>query len=650
MAILERITRRDDINDPNFTADNRLVFRAIFTADVNNVTADDFNITGITGATIISVVSVNQSDAQYDITIEIANLPAFTGTIGIELANTQNIVNAGNGNPVPTAPPTGRNDTYELTGTAPADTTPPSITSIARQNPGDAVTDADILTFRVTFSEDVQNVDAADFVVNGGTTATVTSVTEVNDGVYDIVVSGGDLADFNGTVGLDLAANQDIADIADNDLPAGEPAIDEVYTVANDNDPAPSLLSIRRLTPDTEATSADTLVFQVTFDEGVQNVDATDFFINGNTTATITNVTAVSDSVYNITVSGGDLASFNGPVGLDLATTQNITDLAGNPLPVVEPPTDETYTVSNTDGESNSALTVLVGNILEITEIGSAQSLNLAINASSNVTIETVKIFSTDAGGNNRIQIGSFSVIEGSVLPVEYTPGFSFSSSDIETGTFFQFEIEEIDLETNTTIVRTATLTSISQTEVSIDFGNGTELVTALADEAAVTNLLLNDAAVIDLTGLTGQSEMTFTVYREAKNDNTVGFYITDFADGRIIIDNLTGATISPGEEGYKEAALAKQLDIQLTGENNEITTFNATIDNGVFLSTYVVVDGVDPFAEGVEVFFSHQGAGSFDQIRQVGTNAFGVEDIIGGGDRDFNDILIEFEARTVVA
>ena len=650
MAVLERITRRDDINDPNFTADNRLVFRAIFTADVNNVTADDFNITGITGATIISVVSVNQGIRLYDITVEVDNLPAFTGTIGLELADDQNIVNAVTSNPVPTAPPTDRNDTYQLTGTDPADTIAPAINSIERQTPGDAVTDADTLTFRVTFSEDVQNVDVADFVVNGDTTATVTGVTEVNDGVYDVVVSGGDLADFNGTVGLDLSNNQDIADLADNDLPAGEPDIDEVYTVNNDDDPAPSIISFRRLTPNTATTSANTLVFQVTFDEGVQNVDANDFSINGGTTATITNVTAVSDSVYNITVSGGDLASFNGSVGLDLAGTQNITDLDDTALPNGEPDVDETYTVDNTTGPggSSSELTVLVGNVLEITEIGSAQSLNLTINASSNVTIETVKVFSTDADGNNRTQIGSFSVIEGSVLPIEYTPGFSFGGDDIATGQFLQFEIEEIDLETNTTVVRTATLTSISETEVSIDFGNGTELVTALADEAAVTNLLLNDAAVIDLTGLTGQSEMTFTVYREAKNDNTVGFYVTDFADGRIIIDDITGATISPGEEGYKEAALAKQLEVQLTGENNKVTTFNATIENGVFLSTYVVVDGVDPSVG--DVFFSHQGAGSFDQIRQVGTNAFGVEDIIGGGDQDFNDLLIEFEARAVVA
>ena len=73
----------------------------------------------------------------------------------------------------------------------------------------------------------------------------------------------------------------------------------------------------------------------------------------------------------------------------------------------------------------------------------------------------------------------------------------------------------------------------------------------------------------------------------------TPRFYTTDFADGRIIVDDLTGATLRPGEDGYEEAALANSLNIRLTGENNQVNTFEATITNGVFLGTYVIVDGV---------------------------------------------------------
>ena len=86
--------------------------------------------------------------------------------------------------------------------------------------------------FRATFSEDVTNVDTGDFAANG-TTATVTAVTPVSSTVYDVTVSGGDLAGLNGTVGLDLAAGQNITDTANNRLPAGEPATDEDYLVDN---------------------------------------------------------------------------------------------------------------------------------------------------------------------------------------------------------------------------------------------------------------------------------------------------------------------------------------------------------------------------------------------------------------------------------
>src|SRR5204863_5226931 len=82
------------------------------------------------------------------------------------------------------------------------DNTAPTLTTVARQTPATSPTNADSLVFRVTFNEAVSNVDTADFIVTGGTTATVTTVAAVSTGVYDITVSGGNLAGFNGTVGL----------------------------------------------------------------------------------------------------------------------------------------------------------------------------------------------------------------------------------------------------------------------------------------------------------------------------------------------------------------------------------------------------------------------------------------------------------------
>ena len=109
----------------------------------------------------------------------------------------------------------------------------------------------------------------------------------------------------------------------------------------------PQLTSFTRQTPLAEDTNADTLVFRATFDEAVQNVSAGDFAATG-TTANISNVNPISTSVYDLTVSGGDLAGYEGAVGIDLSGTQDIEDLAGTGLPGGEPVTDETYELDNT--------------------------------------------------------------------------------------------------------------------------------------------------------------------------------------------------------------------------------------------------------------------------------------------------------------
>ena len=90
------------------------------------------------------------------------------------------------------------------------DTDPPGLTSFARETPATSPTNANTLGFRATFDEDVKNVGTADFAVTG-TTASVSGVNVVSASVYDLTVSGGDLAGFNGTVGINLAGGQCLA-------------------------------------------------------------------------------------------------------------------------------------------------------------------------------------------------------------------------------------------------------------------------------------------------------------------------------------------------------------------------------------------------------------------------------------------------------
>ncbi|WP_330199875.1 beta strand repeat-containing protein, partial [Hyphobacterium lacteum] len=83
------------------------------------------------------------------------------------------------------------------------DTTPPRISSIERLSPASSPTNADSVTWRVTFDEAVQSVTADMFNVTG-TTGTL-SVTNNSNTQTDVTLSGGDMAALDATV--TLAAN-----------------------------------------------------------------------------------------------------------------------------------------------------------------------------------------------------------------------------------------------------------------------------------------------------------------------------------------------------------------------------------------------------------------------------------------------------------
>ena len=116
-----------------------------------------------------------------------------------------------------------------------ADTTAPQVASIAWQTPASSPTNADSLTWRVTFSEAVSNVDTADFAVSGTTaTLSVSAVSGVT-GAYDVTASGGNLPGVTATVTLSIAAGHNIQDAATNALTNTTPtgANDDSYVVDN---------------------------------------------------------------------------------------------------------------------------------------------------------------------------------------------------------------------------------------------------------------------------------------------------------------------------------------------------------------------------------------------------------------------------------
>ena len=163
--------------------------------------------------------------------------------------------------------------------------------------------------------------------------------------------------------GWDCAAGDFIANTSVTRYAVGQFSDWAVGDFAPESTP-PALLFVTRLAPAASPTNADSLVFRVTFDEAVQNVEPTDFEVSGDSTAVVAEINAVSAAIYDVTVSGGDLPAFNGTVGLGLAAGQDITDLSGNPLAAAGPAINQAYTLDNlppsaqiTSGPANGSLT-----------------------------------------------------------------------------------------------------------------------------------------------------------------------------------------------------------------------------------------------------------------------------------------------------
>ena len=321
---------------------NSVSWTVVLSESVTGVDPTDFSLvaTGVTGATITSVTG---SGATYVVT---ANSGLGDGTLGIKLVDDDSIHDAV-GNSLGGQGLTGANNGGFLGKVYTFDKTRPNALSFAIQTPTTNRTNADTLIFRTKFSETVSNVDRSDFVINGTTTATVTNVVEVSGSSgkqFDVTVSGGNLANFNGVVGLNLSGSPSINDAVGNLLMTSEPVVDDSYLLDN---VAPTATSFVRLTPTETPTAANTFVFRATFSRAVVNLDSTDFVVTGGSTATVASVTTVIGSratQFDITVAGGNVASFNGQIGLNLSSLQNISDQVGNPLPNAEPTIDESFT------------------------------------------------------------------------------------------------------------------------------------------------------------------------------------------------------------------------------------------------------------------------------------------------------------------
>ena len=283
-----------------------------------------------------------------------------------------------------------------------ADTTAPRVASIVRQTPTSSPTNADSLTWRVTFSEAVSNVDAADFVVSG-TTATVTAVAAVSGvtGAYDVTASGGNLADVSATVGLAIATSHNIQDGASNSLTNTTPTGTNDNSYVVDNTAPTVTISGVPATSDAPFTATFTFPEAVTGfavgDITLGNATASSFTVTSTTVYTALVTPAAAGAVtVDVPANAAQDAAGNGNTAATRASSAYavpaITIVAGT-SPVTEG-TAAVFTLSRT-GSPTAALTVNVtvsetgGDMVAASNEGARTVAFLANSATATLSVAT---------------------------------------------------------------------------------------------------------------------------------------------------------------------------------------------------------------------------------------------------------------------
>jgi hypothetical protein len=116
------------------------------------------------------------------------------------------------------------------------DMTPPEVVSVSVA--GAPTSNATVIYFDVTFSEDVTGVDTGDFnlAAGPGVSGYVSAVTELSGDVHRVTVAG---VGGEGTIRLDLVDDGSIADLATN--PLAGPGLGTGDTVGDTHSVAPTL-------------------------------------------------------------------------------------------------------------------------------------------------------------------------------------------------------------------------------------------------------------------------------------------------------------------------------------------------------------------------------------------------------------------------
>ncbi len=624
------VTRIDRASPTDFyTNADTLSWLFVFNETVENVLASDFALTGSTATLQVSVddneVTVTASGG------DLASLSSQAVRINLQSFNT---IEDSFGNTMSSTVVQGAiNDIFVVDNAAPV------LENIVRYNPASETTNSDSLIWRVTFDSDVADLRAEDFIVIGST-ATVTSVTYSPGGKgderplhagrpvpiglegYYVDISGGDLAalgsDFPARVSLSLNPAHAITDRAGNRLASTSPTNPaESYSVSN---AGPQIASITRLAPTDETTNADSVSWAVTFSRisPTFTMAPEDFSLSGTTASLAVERFSIG---FNVTASGGDLASLDGEIELTVSNA-TVADEYGNTLVSTTPDgaNDNTFQMDNTapsatlaytgsepvtgvfsvditfsedvSGFSIDDLEATNASVSNLQGSGSSYTADVTPSADGSVSLDIAAASYTDEAGNDGSAATTLTVesdvtaptatlsstaadpvagaFEVSVEFSESVTGLTVSGFDVTNGTASGLTGSGTDYSVTITPAADGDVTvSVAADAAEDDAGNGNSASSSLTRSADITapSVALSTTQSDPVSGSVSVS-ITF-------DEAVTGFTLADLAATNGVLSDLSGSgaeysvTVTPAGDGDVTISLGAGVAADSAGNTN---------------------------------------------------------------------------------
>jgi hypothetical protein len=527
------------------------------------------------------------------------------------------------------------------------------------------------VNYRISGSATVANGDYTQTGATSfsGSTGTITFAAGASTAVLTIDPTADTTIENNETVGITLSSNANYSigttttvtgTITDDDRPVItlalaassvlEDSLDNlVYTFTRTADTTNPLTVNYRIAGTATVANGDysqtgaatfgsttgTITFAAGANTATLTIDPTaDGTLENNETVALTITSGSNYTIGTTTAVTGTIADDDTPViTLDVAPASVLEDGIANLV----------YTFTRTTNPAN-ALTVRYS-------VGGTATLNTDYTQTGAASFRSTSGTITFAAGSNTatltIDPKTDTTIESDetvILSLQTGTGYRVGTTAAVTGTITNDEVSGASVFLEEDPIPTPLTTTVSPEDETTPTPIATTAIETTFTPS-VRGLTLDLSEIVLPT-----TKVEFTIEREAKYNNSVGFYQTLDTEGSIQTSN---GILKPTDAGYIQAALdqalanARELGLNLATQNQKTTQMSFNLEKAFYMPILVADGTLAEAAQGKKLKATYTAFGSanpdkVEHIKSIGFNTFGFEDTFGGGDRDYDDLIIK--------